>query len=902
MLKKKILQKISVGMIIASIMGVTQVRSQEIDETMPGSIPKEIVDDWKSQDGVSGGNYDQAISKIKSSLPSEYSSKITGTGETGYLSACHWRRVYRIKQFPFLKKIMFTKHHNRGNIAIGFWVNVGSRDVTDNLFQANGSLCLLEFQNYYSQFKEILKKNDACIIDPCISFDAKKVIFAMSGNGSGTGYRLFEMKIDDPNSVKQLTFNPSGLTVTDFEPCYLPNGDIVFASTRCYGVIDCGWQPTTNMFLMDSTGKYIRQVGFDQVHTFYPVLRPNGTVMYTRWEYNDRDIANIAGLFVMNPDGTGQTELYGNQTTWPMNIFHGRPVPGNPNKYFAIAGGHHGHYCGEVMVIDISKGSNGPDKVKMVSPPRETKSLGDGDPVDDFAFGGVVRNSAYPYPLDEEWYLVSYRGDVTKPDNLNSYNHREKFNIYLKNIDGNSRELLAWSDQSLHHPVVVAPWKEIWGSEPPRVASTVNYNDSMGTFTMLDVYIGEGMKNVPRGTAKKLRVVAIKYRVSGACDNGWAGQVTGRKPSDVVFAAPDICPVSLWGGSWDAKMVLGEAKIYEDGSAAFKVPARTPVYFQVLDSNGYLIADMRSWATLQPGETFSCTGCHESKTEAPPAGRNPMASIPQELEKTLGVEDEGFEFPKFVQPILDKYCVSCHKSGHRSGFDLTGSLVFNDTAKKSYCNSYASLFKGIGASKSNKAINIATIFSQAPQMPAYSYGSNKSGLIKAINGGISDMKDLKITDKEKRILACWIDLEAPHWGSYSGGMRDNDAQRYQQLEATAKKWRDIELANIKELAALQKSAVLREKAKSNIVNNVKSLNIMYMPAERSLILRDIYQEGKLTLTDIRGRVVAQFNLSEVKPEGVVTISLAKRTLSSGLYVAKFEGENAEMEAKLSITQ
>ena len=56
--------------------------------------------------------------------------------------------------------------------------------------------------------------------DACISLDGKRVAFAMSGNGRGTGYRLFEMEIDDLSSVKQLTHNPPGLTVADFEEVY----------------------------------------------------------------------------------------------------------------------------------------------------------------------------------------------------------------------------------------------------------------------------------------------------------------------------------------------------------------------------------------------------------------------------------------------------------------------------------------------------------------------------------------------------------------------------------------------------------------------------------------------------------------------------------------------------------
>ena len=187
------------------------------------------------------------------------------------------------------------------------------------------------------------------------------------------------------------------------------------------------------------------------------------------------------------------------------------------------------------------------------------------------------------------------------------------------------------------------------------------------------------MKGIDKasGVAKTLRVVALKYRVSGACDQGYAGMVMGPKPYDVIFSAPNIDPPSLWGGSWDVKEVLGEAKIYEDGSASFKVPTRTPVYFQVLDSNGFSIASMRSWATLMSGETFSCLGCHVSKNETWSPASIALAGEPKPLETPLGIENQGFDYPKFVQPILDKHCVTCHKADHSSGFDLTGDLVYN---------------------------------------------------------------------------------------------------------------------------------------------------------------------------------------------------------------------------------
>ncbi len=759
-----------------------------IDETMPAHIPREILADWQDQGGTA--------EEIKASLPEEYAARCGGSFE----SACHWRRVYRMSQFPQMETIMFARHHNIGSIAVGFWVNVGSPDITDAHFEAKGALCLLKFDNFYSQYEEILARRDAHVKDPCISLDGKKVVFAMSGNRKGTGYRLFEMEIADPGSLRQLTHNPPGLTVADFEPCYLPNGDIMFSSTRCFGTIDCGWQATSNMFVMDGEGNYIRRVGFDQVHTFYPVLRGDGTVLYTRWEYNDRDISNIMGLFSMYPDGCHQTEVFGNQTTWPQTLIHARPVPGSPSKFFAVASGHHGAYSGEVCIVNNALDTNGPRHVTMISPPRKTETL---DKRDFLAMGGVYRNSEYPYPLSDEWYLVSYR-DVGQERFGNV--SPKAYKIYLKHVDGTSRELLAWGGGSLHHPVVVAPWKDIWGGDAPRAVEMADFNDNMGTFTIQDVYVGHGMKGIDKasGVAKTLRVVALQYRVSGACDQGFAGMVMGPRPLDVIFSAPNINPPALWGGSWDVKEVLGEAKIHEDGSASFRVPARTPVYFQVLDSNGFSIAGMRSWATLMPGETFSCIGCHESKNEAWSPTQIALAGEAQPLDTPLGIENQGFDYPKFVQPILDKHCVACHQTDHSSGFDLTGDLVYNRRARKSFARSYTSLMQGIGSSPSNRAISIASIFSQPPQLPPYSYGSTQSGMIRVLTGDKdADHQDVNLTDRELRILACWIDLEVPHSGRYDSYMPYSDAQRYRRLEAHAQRWYDIEAQNVKELAARQ---------------------------------------------------------------------------------------------------
>ncbi len=212
------------------------------------------------------------------------------------------------------------------------------------------------------------------------------------------------------------------------------------------------------------------------------------------------------------------------------------------------------------------------------------------------------------------------------------------------------RELLARDDyNSCTHAKLLAP-----RAKPPSIPRKADYTKSTGVFSISDVYFGQSMPNVPRGAADKIRVIALDYPHYNT--EGSSSIRQGRFGSMRT-------PVARASGTWTAKTVLGEAEIHEDGSANFEVPARTPVYFQVIDTTGQMIQTMRSWSTLQPGETFACFGCHESRLEStPPPATPPLAMLqpPHVLERNRGFEGEGFSYLQFVQPILNERCIRCH--------------------------------------------------------------------------------------------------------------------------------------------------------------------------------------------------------------------------------------------------
>jgi hypothetical protein len=862
-----------------------------IDETMPTAVPNPVIDDWKDQDfGSYFGRdtaYTDTAAAIAAQLPPEYVEKFNAqkpglSGEKLYLLACHFRRVSKMKKHGAdLENIMFARHHNFGGICVGYHDNSDTGN-SDNEWEGKGALCILNLKNYYSPFREILARKDAVLRDPCISFDGKKVLFAISGKGKGKGYKIYEMEIADTTTLRQLTFDPEGMDlgankVADFEPCYLPNGDIMFTSTRNFGMSAKGYKPTTNMFVMNGQGKYIRQVGFDQAHTFYPVLLDDGAVLYTRLEFNDRMITGSMGLFTMNPDGSHQTEYFGNQTPWPMTMIHARPIPGI-GKVIAVAGGYHGIYSGELMIIDHSQGYNGTQSVTMIAPKRATEPNAFGKKTD-LAMGGVYFLFQNPCPLDENDFLVSWRKSEGE----------KIYRLYFMDVDGN-RELLAWADQSVSQPVLIKS-----RTIPPKIVRQAQYNDSDGIFTMLDVYYGEGMKGISRGAAKTLRVVALHYRVAG----GNIGAAMGSSPSG-VYAPAITCPVSAYGASWEVKEVLGEAKIYEDGSAAFKVPARTPVYFQVLDSMGYCIATMRSWSTLMPGETFTCWGCHENKLDPPLTGVGRQPKVPQKLDAPLGIENIPFDYKQMVQPIFDDKCVKCHTADHTSGFELTGTLVSNSNTKKSWTTSYNSLLKGIGARDSNDAINICTIFSEPQQQPPRSFGSSLSGIM--TKGGMSGSHhDVAVTATEKKIVACWIDLCAPHDGTYNSNMSASDSTKYETLLDKRAQWAAIEKANIKALLDAQTGVRQQDRGSAAIAGFItEPPGIRYIPAKHALVLKKFFR-ANVTVMDLRGRMMCHLKLSNRRTDVDVTIPLPA-PLSKGLYVAKFESIHGIRQAKISITE
>jgi len=324
---------------------------------------------------------------------------------------------------------------------------------------------------------------------------------------------------------------------------------------------------------------------------------------------------------VMNPDGTGQRAIYGSNSWYPNALYFPRALPGRSNRLISILSGYHGvHRMGQLVLLDVTKGWHEADGlVRRIS--------GRGDPIKPLVRDRLVDRDwpkfLHPYPLSDRYFLVA-----SQP------NPRANWGIYLADAFDNLLLIRQERGYALFEPVPM-----VEREKPRMIPDRVDLSQETGLVYLHDVYTGPGLAGVPRGTIKALRIIAYHF---------------GYRQ----LAGPDKVG---YGGPWEVMRILGTVPVEADGSAVFRVPANTPVAVQAMDAEGKAVQLMRSWFTAMPGEVLSCVGCHETPAEvAPDTKEMAMRRDPHDIKPWHGPA-RGFDFAREVQPVLNRYCVSCHQ-------------------------------------------------------------------------------------------------------------------------------------------------------------------------------------------------------------------------------------------------
>ena len=557
---------------------------------------------------------------------------------------------------------ILVRHKQLGNSHYAYTDSIsdhGSMNYEEYSYYGGSKLCLVTLEDNkdgtVTVSETVLKNSSGIIRDPDVSEDGTRFVFSWKKDEKDD-FHIYEYDLIT-DSIEQLTF---GTGVADVEPVYTANGSIVFNSTRDIQTVDCWYTPVMNLYIMDCDGSNITRVGYDQVHTTYPTSADDGRILYTRWDYNDRNQMYVQALFQMFPDGSNQTELFGNNVNNPSALLHTRQIPGSSDKYVTIISGHHMYQVGKIAVLDVSKGRNDLSAVKYLKADNQTKELSSSNTrdVDNTLFqqGTVYK---YPYAYSENLFTCAMSTTYEKTDKRNA-----DFDIVLMNAEGKTQKIVNSQNGYPASQFVPIKTRNIFNRQ-----SILNYANPSATYYMANVYLGEGMTGVKEGAAKYLRVVALDFRAYAV--GATIGSGTG--------SSDPYSPISTGNGSWDVKEVLGIVDICDDGSALFSIPAGVPVYFQVLDENGDLIQTMRSWTTAQNGEYFSCVGCHLDKNTAPPTTLKTTQAMKKGVQqiqpdKWMSAVEEytdydpysgeriGFDYLSVVQSIFNKNCVSCHSN------------------------------------------------------------------------------------------------------------------------------------------------------------------------------------------------------------------------------------------------
>jgi hypothetical protein len=624
-----------------------------------------------------------------------------------------------------------------------------------------GGICVLEnFRQDRPQTRMLQPLPQGCSYNYVdVSYDGKKVLFSWCKHyanldGDDNKFDKSHLAEDGFYHLFEINANGTGLRALtggkydDFDGRYLPDGRILFLSTRrgrglqvgrasaqattqaALGdsYVRCGGGPQRpvavyTLHTMNADGGGIRGISAFESFEWTPSVASDGRILYSRWDYVDRSNGPFMKLWATNPDGTNPHIVWGNDSCTPNATFEPRSIPGS-RKIVFIGSAHHSITAGPIVLLDPN--------VAVDSTAALTKLTPEVPYPEAVGFPDSYFTSAYP--LSEQLYLVSWSNQALGFEG--SANPANATGVYLFDTLG-GMELL-WRDEKLSsmHPMPLTT-----RPLPAPHADTTATDGQEGRMLLLNVY--SGLPGAAPGSVKALRVVAVPAKTHPSQSYPTIG-VMGEDPG---------------------KLVLGTVPVQPDGSACFRVPSGVNVFFQALDADGAAIRTMRTITYVQPGQTLSCVGCHDPRNVAP-ANTRPMALKAAPSKLHTGPDGSWpMRFDRLVQPVLDANCTSCHKRGAQAAkLDLTGTSAWKNL---------------VDAGKPSIREQVRSHY-YTPSMPGKTVARDAYLLpiLKAGHYGV------KLSPADIQRLTLWLDLYAQNQGFFS------DEQEKAETELR-KKWAEL---------------------------------------------------------------------------------------------------------------
>jgi hypothetical protein len=515
-------------------------------------------------------------------------------------------------------------------------------EETLNRTWGGGNLYVLSPISPDGELRPLTSFTGASLSDPIVSFDGKKILFSM--RAPGTAWRnIYEIDVDGTN-LRQVTSGGGH----DFDPVYLPDGRILFTSSRANEMDEYNHAPAEHMYACNEDGSGLERISFNQSDDFDPVLLPSGRIMYTRWEHFGT--VNRFPLFASNPDGTGIFHHYGPHG---RNFFHPQPMP--DGRVIAIESTMVEEDAGPIAVLKTEAGPADPapnqeSHWSVLNPDVNN----DGAP---WAYGAFK----YPFPLGDNLYVASYTLPAATEDEVDYALYTFRLNE-VETGDPQNPVRLEIQDLTFlyndpltneYDAQLIAPREK-----PPVIPRAVDDNVDWGIFTAQDVFnrgLNDGQERPQKDATGVDRIDRIAVLASRP--------TVGGEPND--FSANEF----------EKRAFIGYAPVQSDGSFSIRVPADTPISFATLDQLGRGFVVKRTWLSVRPGEHFStCTGCHEDRVSGEPVATNPNPLALQSEPTDLNIPSDQFRVINYendIEPIVARSCRNCHVAG----VDSLGAVI-----------------------------------------------------------------------------------------------------------------------------------------------------------------------------------------------------------------------------------
>jgi hypothetical protein len=443
----------------------------------------------------------------------------------------------------------------------------------------------------------------------------------------------------------------------DVAPSYLPDGRILFSSTRQRQakaiLLDEGkaqFEAATEarnesafvVHVMNADGTNIHQISFNPSSDLYPQVLQNGRVLFTRWDRAPgRDGLH---LYTSNPDGTDVQLHYG-----AISLLTGTEVDGvaTPIEFMRAREMSDGRlmvltrqrtdvdFGGNLTIIDANRfventqtllafaGTPGPaqtpgtlNDVRTVPGPSPAGRFSSGFPLWDGS-GRILVSWSQCRLLDPQDLTRIIRCEEDSGDDPNAITAPPLYSIWMFDPAQNTILPVMQPVEGIMVTEAVAaqprtPLPAVIVDQQPPALDADLVAEGAGLLSIRSVYdiMGVDQARTTAGTATSIANVSNPSLAQ--YNSRLARFVRIEKPvsipDDDDIADPDN---SAFGPTGVMREIVAYAPVEPDGSVRMKVPANVAFQISVLDANGRRFSPVhRSWLQVRPGEVMECNGCH----------------------------------------------------------------------------------------------------------------------------------------------------------------------------------------------------------------------------------------------------------------------------------------------------